>query len=472
MINIPPIKSSTSVKAELIPDVTRTWKVGQILSATTERGGEALSKVLIRVGQHTLEAKTPVPLQTGQDVKLLVKTLADNQAMKLPLLSILAADIEPAGKTGTLATTKLRQFIAIQQSFSQLHTLAQNLFTNKSFNDKLPAAIKTELAHLLNTLPIKAESINSAQLKQLILNSGIFFESKLLSQIKNPESQFKNSSSLINDFKFQLLSIKSRLSQLIPTPAATQQNLTPETIQQITQLQTLIQQNNIHLTKNNAAELINKLVSILPKQSLAQISTLLASPIPHTQTADKIEALTQNLIQLIQQQSQPQKTQDNILDQLRFRLMLLDLGQQVDQSISKLTSLQLQPLSREGDNLVFILFNLIFKDSHQQFDVNFRIQQEDEKAGSEKDSWQISLTFNFKSLGKVQSNIHLVNDRVSTVFHTELNSTSEKIKPLLPLLESGLKNAGLTVINLAVTSGLLTEKPEINSRISLLDENA
>lgn len=73
MINIPPIKPSSSMPSELISRVSETLRVGQVLSATTQRGGDAMSKVLIQLGEHTLQAKTPVRLETGQEIKLLVK---------------------------------------------------------------------------------------------------------------------------------------------------------------------------------------------------------------------------------------------------------------------------------------------------------------------------------------------------------------------------------------------------------------
>ena len=61
MINIPPIKPGTEIKAEILPDITKTWKIGQVLNATTETGGEALNKVLLRIGQQLIETRSPIP---------------------------------------------------------------------------------------------------------------------------------------------------------------------------------------------------------------------------------------------------------------------------------------------------------------------------------------------------------------------------------------------------------------------------
>jgi len=466
MINIPPIKQSSAVKPELIPDITKSWKVGQVLSATTQRGGEALSKVLIRVGQHTIEAKTPVTLQDGQEIKLLVKSLTDNQTtnsvVKLPLLSIIETSpiISNSSKQAAL---KLRQFIAIQQSFSQLQQLANELISNKANTDKLPDTLKNLLNNLQNTLQLSSKGISPAQLKQQILNSGVFLESKLLQQ-QTPATE----KSFINDFKYQLLTIKAELSKLTPIKVqATNQTLTP---QQLNQLQSLIKEYANRPGHAQLIELADKLIALLPKTSIAQMTSLLGGKTTELVTLNEIQSLTKLIITT----SQPHGLQLplQLQEQLHYRLMLLDLNLQIEQSISKITSMQLQPMSREGDNMVLLLFNLVFKDNHERFDIDFRIQQETENNDNNEENWSVTLTFNFKTLGKVQSIIHLNGHQISSMFHTELSTTAEKIKQLLPLLESALKKTGLTLVNLSVDDKLLSNKPYVSDQVNLLDEKA
>ena len=469
MINIPPIKSSTPVKPEILAEVTKTWRVGQILNATTQQGGDALSKVLIQVGQHTLEAKTPVALQTGQDIKLLVKTSSG----QLPILSILSPQVTGTNQsvnTGSTtdinqASSKLRQFIAVQQSFSQLQQLSQSLLKLNISQLKLPQSLKTELLNIQNTLNIDSKKITPSQLKNHILNSGVFLESKLLKQFSITPAQLKTSNTLNNDFKFQLLTIKAELDKInLPV---TNQHLNPKTLttQQVNQLKTDIQ--NIG---NKPVEIINRLISTLPRPLIIQLTNILATPSTDTPVSKDLELISQTLLKTTN--TAQSTNHNNLIEQLRSRLMLLDLGQQVEQSISKITSLQLQPLSREADGLVLLLFNLIFKDSHEHFDLSFRIQEDDDSSTTDNESWKITLNFNFKTLGQVKSNIHLIDNQVSTVFFTELSSTAEKIQPLLPLLERGFKQAGLEVLSLDVVKGLTTDPKVIDSNINLLDEKA
>lgn len=467
MINIPPIKASTAVKTELIADVTKSWKVGQVLNATTQRGGEALSNVLIRVGKHTLEAKTPVALQNGQEIKLLVKSLTENQSnnqiVKLPLLSII--ETTPViSQTNKIATMKLRQFIAIQQSFSQLQQLAGNLTSNKSNTNRLPDTLKGLLVDMQNSLQLNSKNISPAQLKQHILNSGVFLESKLLPQQKVATTE----NNIINDFKYQLLKIKSELTGLTPDSFNTKnQKLTT---QQLDQLQTLFKGLTNRPSSTQLAALTDKLISLLPKTSITQLSYLLSGKTPETTLPVEIQTIAK-LITATSQQHGGQLSQ-HLQEQLNHRLMLLDLSLQVEQSISKLTSLQLQPMSREGDNMVLLLFNLVFKDTHERFDIDFRIQQEDDSNEENAENWSVTLTFNFQTLGKVQALIHLNGDQVSSMFHTELDTTAKKIKQLLPLLESALKKTGLNLVNLSVDNNLLKNSPFVSDQVNLLDEEA
>ena len=259
----------------------------------------------------------------------------------------------------------------------------------------------------------------------------------------------------MHDFKYQLLTIKSELAAL--TPVKNQAGAMQLTSQRLDQLHTLIKQTGSNLSNTGISELTDKLIALLPKTSVI---------------SNDVQALARALINTLQQQSGGNQKTSQLQEQLHFRLMLLDLNQQIEQSISKITSLQLQPMSRESDNLVLLLFNLVFKDSHDRFDIDFRIQQENDKTDPDEEGWLVTLSFNFNTLGKVQSKIHLVGNHVSSVFHTELADTAEKITQLLPLLESGLKKTGLNIINLSVDNNLLDDKPFISNQVNLLDEKA
>jgi len=463
MINIPPTKPSTAIKSEIISDVTKTWKVGQILNATTQQGGEALSRVLIRLGDQTLQAKTPIKLETGQDIKLLVKAAAENNLTKLPLLSILPPSESPILDKSQLANIKLRQFIAIQASFSATQQTAKNLIENKQLSNLLPRELVNQLITLQNSLQIKPGQAQTTQLKQLIENSGVFLEKKLkmATALKTDLDKI-----LPNDFKHNLLQTKSILTnKILPeTPFQT------ENIKFTPQVKEFIQQ-VIQNNTNNPNSLANQLISNLPRSLLQQVVFLLNGSSSNFPITPAAQTLADIITYSLQQATGSQKNINELSNLLHTKLLLLDFSQQVDRALSQITSFQLQPLSREVDTLTLLLFNLVFKDKDQLSDIGFRIEQENKETDSETEGWRVTLSFNLKSLGKIQSDIHLKDKHVSTIFQSETESSSNVIREHLPLLEQNLLQAGFFISGTLVKTKAIQGNMIVHTQSHLLDEN-
>jgi len=341
MINIPPVKQSEAVKTELITQISKTWKVGQILNATTEQGGGALSKVLIRVGQYMLEAKTPIALNNDQPVKLLVKALPDKQTAQLPRLSILPFSDPPSINMASLATMKLRQFIAVQQSFTQIQLLAKRLVENKLSTTLLGKSLNNQLSLLQSSLNLRAQGMSSSQLKQLVLNSGVFFESRLLSQSISPSNSASPlsstrsstlpptlSSTLGHDFKYQLFSISTRLAQLTGVADGAQktdQTLSPARLKELQGIVKLTATGV--LSASNLSRQISEAINSLSRPALIELSRLLSGSIANTPltnasgfgSSDELVFLSKALLSAAQLHPQSQQL---LLEQLRFRIML------------------------------------------------------------------------------------------------------------------------------------------------------
>jgi hypothetical protein len=483
-MKIASVNATDTVNKELLTNVNKILKVGQVLNATTVDGGEASSKVLLRIGQHLFETRTPVALNNGQDLKLLVKMPGDSKSGNLPLLKILTPILKTdfgsisnnlhAIDSKTIAVDKLRQFISVQQSFSLLLQKSLALLSNKTSLEQLPQSLNVWLNKVQDNLLLNSNGMNAAQLKQKVLNSGVFLEAKLRNQLSpsmTPEEVSNLQRQLSNDLKYQLLAIKLELNKfngVIPQDASVSNHSSESLASQV--LKKL--QFEIMNIGNNTLELSNKLFAKLPIALISKIIILLSGPQESVSAVDDLQILTQQLIKLTEQQGQVTHKQQSLLEQLQYRSMLHELGHHVEQSIHKLNSLQLQPLSREDDSLMLLFFNLVFKGNNQQFDINFRIQQQDEKSEKDKESWKVTLDFNFKTLGSVQSKIFITDNKVSTVFYAEHSKTADKIKRLLPLLETGLVDAGLYVNNISVTTGHIEDKPFVNRSVSLLNELA
>jgi len=463
MINIPPIKSTSAPPSELISDVSKTWKVGQVLHATSPRGGEAMSKVLVQLGEHTLQAKTPVKLEAGQDIRLLVKSVGDPASGKLPLLSILPMQSSGISTIAQTASLKLRQFIAVQQAFSQTLSTANTLLQNRQGSSALPRPLLTQLNQLQTALQITPQQNNPAHLKQLVENSGIFLEAKLKNNLQNSATLEKL---LSNDFKQTLLTTKQALIQSqIPTPPAQFENarLSTEIKQQIQQM--------ILGSISKLSSLADKLMTILPRPVLQQVVTLLSSSMPLPAGPSDAKTVAELISQTLHHKTGADKNTQELINILSSKLQLLDLAQQVDRSISQLSSFQLQPLSREADSLTLLLFNLILKDQDEATDLHVRIEQETRENEKENESWTVSIHFHFKTLGKMQADLHLLDKQVSAIFSCEADSTSNKVRSLLPQLEHNLRAAGFRVAGTLVKTQRVEDSTIIPMQTHLLDEN-
>lgn len=449
--------------SELVSRVSETLRVGQVLNATARQGGDALSKVLIQLGEHTLQAKTPVRLETGQEIKLLVKAAGDAELGKLPLLTILPPK-QPSNSSALsssqLAQIKLRQFIAIQQAFSQPLQTAQAILANKPGLNLLPAKLISQLNQLQNALQLPLEQLSGKQLKQQIENSGIFLESKLqgLSQGRNVN--------LNQDFKQLLLTIRQQLNSSGLGKAPAEMEVKPLSNEQRQQIQQLLQG-----SIRSYASLSERLIQMLPRSLLQPVVQLLSGLQPAAGVSADVRALAELISQTLQHKTgSPQHTQE-LMSLLNTRFMLLDLGGQIERSLGQLSSFQLQPLSREADGLTLLLFNLLLKDKDQAHDIHFRIEQENAAQDPAQQGWKISIYFSFNTLGKLQADIHLMDNRVSSVFYCEQDATSARVRSLLPVLQENLDKAGFIVSGMRVSTRSSDESPMLPPQTHLLDEN-
>jgi hypothetical protein len=451
--------------SELISRVSETLRVGQVLSATTQRGGSAMSKVLIQLGEHTLQAKTPVRLETGQEIKLLVKAAGDAELGKLPLLTILPpkqAQASNAELSHTqLAQLKLRQFIAIQQAFSQPLQTAQSILDNKPGLNLLPAKLINQLNQLQSALQLSPEQLSGKQLKQQIENSGIFLESKLQNLGRG------NSVNLNQDFKQLLLNIRQVLnSSGLGKPPPAEMETGPLSTEQRQQIQQLLQG-----SIRSYASLSERLIQMLPRSLLQPVVQLLSGQQPTSNISTDVRALAELISQTLQHKTGSSQQTQELMSLLNTRFMLLDLATQVERSLGQLSSFQLQPLSREADGLTLLLFNLLLKDKDQAHDIHFRIEQENAAQDPAQQGWKVSIYFNFNTLGKLQTDIHLMDNRVSSIFYCEQDTTSARVRSLLPVLQDNLDKAGFIISGMRVSTRASDESPVLPPQTHLLDEN-
>lgn len=447
MITIPPLKSFSKIRTELIPDITKTWKTGQLLNATVESDVTANGRLLMRMGQYVLETKTPISLQAGDHLKLLVKSSGDPPVLKI----LTTADLHQT------AAQNLKSFIARQQDLTQLLKLNGNIFENPA----IPKTLKQQLVQLNQILPGVEQAIQAQALKTMIQNSGIFLEAKLYNQ-KHSQQQTLN-----QDIKSQLLKIGAQLQSLVPELTAKPPVSTLDNIQTIT------------------AALVKQFVE--GKINLVQFSVLLTNRLSDNQIGLILQALNSAdktllpkellagftvLLNYIQQQARPQQLLDNLSTLLKTLGLLQELKIDIDGVLAKITSQQLTTLTRDEDGPLVLLFDLILKDKSENHLIQFRLEQENPADEGNDTNWVIDINFSFTELGPVQARVHLTDNNISTMFRAENESTVKTISKQISLLDTAFRSIGFDVVSLDVTHGSITRPRDLPKNVHILDEIA
>ena len=463
MINISAIPSLSKILTETIPDVTKTWKVGQVLNATAERNAKAQDNVLMRIGQSILQAKTPVALKAGDALKLLVMSLGDRPVLK----------IQTAASPPLIAAQNLKSFIGRQQDLTSLLQLSQKIIESSL----TPKILKQQLIDLNLKLPSSEQATQAKTLEKLIQNSGVFLESKLKHLQKdtplhntrgfNAPHQNSQHNALKQDVKSQLLRISAQLQSELPELAA---------------------KSPITITRNHQT-VIDPLVKqfIKGEISLTQLSTLLTIQLPkkHSQliqqvltTAD-ISLLPKELknsftvlLNYLQQHANPKQIQDNLSGLLKTMELLQDLKIAVDGVLAKISSQQLTTLTRETDSLLLLLFDIVLKDKTENHLIQFRLEQEKSAKDQNASSWTVALSFNFKELGPIQARLHLTDNHISTVFRAEQENTAKNISKQINLLDTAFRRIGFDAINLDVSQDDISKPRDLPNNVHILDEKA
>ena len=437
MFNIPPTKSTAAIKPEILPAQIKTWKVGQVLYGRAETGAPARSQVILRIGEQQLQAQTPVALEAGESLKLLVKELGDP-----PLLSIQGKAIN------NTAADQLKLFIA--QQGDTLNTLKQLQTLQKQV--QLPAAIQQPLQKLLQQLPDIQQASQAQALKSLLKNNAVFLESQLLKNADTP---------LENNFKSQLKQLQTELINTFPQLKINKSSA--PTVQDIKNFFNQFQSGKI-----NIKQLIDIIVNHLPASQLKHALNTIASN--EGKISQPLTPLFKQLLHIIQQQATPQTSINHLTQQLQQQSLLQDISLGLDSLLNKITTQQLIPLSRDMDNTLLLVFSLIFKDNKDFIPIDFKIEESPASKTEGKKDWLINIKFELKSLGLIQARVHILDNQVSTFFQAEKSATLNTIQQQLPKLEHALQHAGFNIMQLNIEQHKIKQQPDYPKGTHILDE--
>lgn len=425
MINIPPLHSSRRIATELIPDVVKTWKVGQIVIGRAQTSRNAEGELQLLVGKHIIDARSKASIQAGDVLRLQVAQQGAETLLKI---------IKPATETD-LIQQYLRQAVPqtekIQQLFHQLKQFNQLLPQSNEFN-----TIKSHLAELLQTgLPIK--SINPDSIKQFLPQTGLFSENQLLQAV--PPKPL--------DLKLQLLRLYDNIEQLIKT---IQVSDTPKLTSALFSSWAL----NAPLSL-----LALSLSNQLSQSDLSTLLNWLGKPVSDTQRTSLPTSLN-SLLPFLNQLSPASRQQ--LGQWIQLLPLLIEVRHNIDASIHTLLNAQLQYVNADSDSAFLLLFNLPIFRQPELIDL-FQIKIETEEHNDEETGkhWSVTIQFELPELGAVQAKLILADKRLHTSFSTANQASYELIQHNLPILQSALTQAGFII-------GTLTCKHEAVAPIQQL----
>lgn len=190
------LPTSVLINSKQVGNLDSLLKVGQVITANIQP--IKADQVKLTIGNQTLLASTKQPINENGQIQLKVKqTTPDLQ------LAIVSNKPESSSKIMQQSIQAIyRQFIPSQAPLSQT-------FQQISLLQSLPPSLNAPIQQLLSQVGKSVQQLDGAELKQKLINSGLFFESKLKGGIdKSAVSQLKN------DLKAQVLQLQQQVNAL------------------------------------------------------------------------------------------------------------------------------------------------------------------------------------------------------------------------------------------------------------------
>lgn len=205
-VNLTPADGSTRLH---LNKIIKSWQIGQILNATVA-DRKLSGKAHLRIGNEQLSARSSIPLSTGQAIKLLVLETE-------PRLIMETIKQPPATPRAVTVVKLIRRSLPLQAPIQNtLNKLGQQL-TETAMSGKIAAEISSASRHQLRitteSIPTMNQLSDGRTLKQAILDSGHFFENKLVSKVINQNPENGTGMPMKQDLKANLLQLLSLITR-------------------------------------------------------------------------------------------------------------------------------------------------------------------------------------------------------------------------------------------------------------------
>jgi hypothetical protein len=153
------------------PALTRAWAVGQVLHATVvEQTGP--DGFLLRAGATRFEARSPLPLQPGQQLQLQVASGGEQTVLRV---------LPPGAAHEPALTQALRAAVPRQADLAPVLRYLQQALTQAGTPASQPG-LRQLIAQVLASAPHPESLTRPEQLQRAIVDSGVLLEAKLAQQ--------------------------------------------------------------------------------------------------------------------------------------------------------------------------------------------------------------------------------------------------------------------------------------------------
>ncbi len=428
-ISSPP--NPQTISSSEIKPTLNNWKVGQTLQAIVIDSGKTNSQsITLKIGAHIIRAQNiqtpPAPPFKGQNLKLEVLTLIPS-----PVLKVLSeAKID-------LKNEAIRNFLPKQAAYPPLLASLHALSTGKSSSssERIPNSLQNIINKIVDRLPTQSSVSSPQKLKSNLQNSGVFFEQKALQQKESADKPVE----FTKDFKANLLTLAAAIKQQI---AKNESGNARPAASLILNMQ---QSNKPGVTSEPT--LLGKPLNLSPAKQTTEGKPL-TLPLPSTEKVPPPPPMRHT----------PVVAQGKALDSLPnvsgIGSLLSGLFELVDSSLSRLRLTQLASIQADTNNLIY-LFELPVKNQNGIDLINLKLEQENSNQGNnKKQSWNITLAFDFAELGPVYVHIILRGKKVNTNITSEKNATKLLFEKHIDKLTESFTQAGLEIDNICCSQGI------------------
>ncbi len=394
------------------------WIIGQLLNATVT-GRKSADTLLLQIQNQQIEAKTPADksIIPGDQLKLVVAKNGD------PIvLQVLQQNSQKV--THEIKQQLLRENVPKQASMEKLTTVLNQVSNNVRDAVKfLPLPIAQQFKKLIEHLPVKTRVNTEAGLKAAIKDSGIFLESKLLTEVKSNESSAKPS---------------KIISQTSHQPLTQHQSVAKDLKMNLLQL----------------SDVISKYKQSLKTPELNSARLTQFAPV----------------VEIAKATSTKPNSANKVID-LALKLDAETLSKQVESSIARVEVNQSKAIVTHDNQTPVWSIELPVKDKQDIDLLQLDIQADkDSNSDNEKDQlWTVNLKIDFENIGSISARLSLVDKEVNATLWSENETLSGLINNNLNLLNNQIEKQGLSTGKIVCLDEIPVVKEEQISENNLIN---